>query len=191
MQNESQKPGKRSTPSAMSRCWLPAAVAVLILCGCLSAAPPGNPSSDRLSVETIWAGNQCGCEDRQPRVRWMADRNQLTAALAAAGSKALETRFARYSMDWQQDGLVWIDMGLKPSGGYALSLARPVAALAAGVAVITVQWRHPRPGSVVTQQLTAPCLLVRLERGKFHSIKIEDETGRERAGLQINRHEDS
>jgi hypothetical protein len=184
MQNALQKPGRRSTPSAMARCWLPAAVAVLVICGCLSAAPPGDPSNGRLSVETIWTGNQCGCEDRQPQVRWVTDRNQLTAALAAARSKALETRFARYSMDWQRNGLVWIDMGLKPSGGYALSLARPAATLSADVAVITVRWRQPRPGSVVTQQLTAPCLLVRLERGKFHSIKIEDEAGRERAGLQ-------
>lgn len=187
MQNELQKPGKRSNRSNMSRCWLPAAVAVLILCGCHSAASPGDPSGGRLSVETIWAGKQCGCEDRQPRVRWITDRNQLTAALAAAGSKALENRFARYSMDWQRDGLVWIDMGLKPSGGYALSLARPVAALSADTAVITVRWRQPRPGSVVTQQLTAPCLLVRLERGKFHTIKIKDDTGRERAGLQMKR----
>jgi hypothetical protein len=187
MQNAFHTPGKRSTPSTRTRRWLPAAVAVLILCGCLSAAPPRDPPSGRLAVETIWAGNQCGCENRQPQVRWLTDPNQLADALADAGSNALESRLAQYSMDWKRNGLVWIDMGLKPSGGYALSLAGPAATLSADMAVITVRWRQPRPGSVVTQQLTAPCLLVRLERGKFQAIKIEDETGRERVVLRMSR----
>jgi hypothetical protein len=187
MQNEFLKPGKSATPSAMTRDRFATAVVVLILCGCLSAAPSGEPSNRRLSVETIWAGTQCGCEDRQPRVRWVTDRNQLTAALAAAGSRALNNRLAQYSMDWRRNGLVWIDMGLKPTGGYALSLAGPAATLSADVAVITVRWRQPRSGSIVTQQLTAPCLLVRMERGDVHTIRIEDEDGRKRADLQINR----
>jgi hypothetical protein len=188
MQTEFQKSRKSFAPFAFRQCWLPAAAAAaaLILWSCIATPPPGDPISHRLRIDTIWAGRQCGCEARQPQVRWVTDPDQLTAAMAAAVSSDLKMQVARHPVDWKQEGMVWIDMGLKPSGGYALSLAAPTAAVSAGVAVITVRWRHPRPGSVVTQQLTSPCLVLKLPQSNFHTIEIEDESGRVHASVEVN-----
>jgi hypothetical protein len=186
MQIEFQKPKKRSAPSALIHSWLAAAAATLVLWSCLAASPSGDPSGSQLPIATIWAGSQCGCEARRPQVRWVTNRDQLAAAVAAVKSTALETQVARQPVNWQREGLVWIDMGLKPSGGYALRLDAPTATVSAGVAVITVLWRQPRPGSVVTQQLTSPCLLIRLARDNFHTIQINDEAGRVRVTLEVN-----
>ena len=175
MQTEFQKSRKSLAPFALKQCWLPAAATALILWSCLATRPPGDPDTHRLPVEMIWAGRQCGCEAHQPRVRWMTDPDQFAAAMADAKSSDLKMQVARHPVDWKQEGLVWIDMGLKPSGGYALSLAAPTAAVSAEVAVITVRWRQPRPGSVVTQQLTSPCLVLTLPQSNFHTIEIEDE----------------
>lgn len=186
MQTKIKKSAIRSGTTTFTRYWLPAVAAALILWSCLATSPPGNPEIRPLPIRTIWAGSQCGCEARQPLIRWVTDQSQLTAAMAAAGSKALEAQLARHPMDWTRRGIVWICMGLKPSGGYALSLAAPVANVSAGVAMITVRWRQPRPGSVVTQQLTSPCLLLSLARDGFHTLQINDEAGRVRASLEMN-----
>jgi hypothetical protein len=186
MQSKIQKSENRSALPALFRYWLPAVVAALVIGSCIAASPPDTPSNRQLPMDTIWAGRQCGCEARQPRVRWVTDRDQLAAAVAAAKSTDLETQVTQHPVDWKRDGIVWLDMGLKPSGGYALSLAAPAATVTAGIAVITVKWRQPRPESVVTQQLTSPCLLIRLARDHFHTIRIKDETGRVRAGLEVN-----
>ena len=183
MQTESQK---RTALSAWMRHWLPAAAATLILWNCLAASPPAGPELRRLPVETIWAHNQCGCEAREPLVRWLTDRSQLAAAVAASGSPELRARVARHPVDWKRRGIVWICMGLKPSGGYALSLADSSVMISGRVAVITVHWRQPRPGSVVTQQLTSPCLLLSMAREGFHTIQIKDDAGRVRASVEID-----
>jgi hypothetical protein len=186
MQTGFQNPEKRSSFSIWMQYWLGAAVATLTLWNCLAAVPPAGPENRRLPVDTIWAGIQCGCEAREPLVRWLADQNQLTAAVAATGSAALQSQLARHPVDWTRHGILWIYMGLKPSGGYALSLAGSSATVTEGVVTITVQWRQPRPGSVVTQQLTSPCLLLSMVREGFHTIQIKDEAGQVRASLKTD-----
>jgi hypothetical protein len=186
MQTGFQNSEKRCSFSTWMRYWLAAAAATLTLWNCLAASPPAVPESRRLPIDTIWAGIQCGCEEREPLVRWLADQNQLAAAMAATGSAALQSRLVRHPVDWTRHGILWICMGLKPSGGYALSLAESSATVTEGVAAITVHWRQPRPGSVVTQQLTSPCLLLSVAREGFHTIQIKDEAGRVRANLEID-----
>lgn len=186
MQTEFQKSKKRFPPSVRMRHWLPAIAAALSLWSCLAASRSGNPGSHQLPVEAFWAGSRSGYEARQPLVRWVTDQKHLEAAVAAAKSAALANHAAQHPVDWERYGLVWVYMGLKPSGGYALSLAAPAATISAGVAVITVRWRQPGPGSVVTQQLTSPCLILKLARDKFHIIQINDEAGRVRVSLELD-----
>jgi hypothetical protein len=181
-----QENQKTPYPSARVRCWLPAAVVAIVLWSCLAETRPASPQNHRLPIETIWSGSRCGCERRQPRVRWLTNPDQLAKAVAAVKSTAPGTPVFSTPMNWMRDGLVWIDMGLKPTGGYALSLAAPEAIVSAGVAVIKIRWRQPRPGGVVTQQLTSPCLLLRLAQDSFTTIQISDETGRIRAALDVS-----
>jgi hypothetical protein len=187
MQNDLHTTRKSHTLAALVRGWLPAAAAVLFLCNCLATHPPGDRKIHQIPIATVWVGSQCGCETRQARVRWVTDPDRLAAAMAAAESAVLRDQVPHRPMDWGHNGLVWIDMGLKPTGGYALRLAAPSASISSGVAVITVRWRQPRPGSIVTQQLTSPCLILKLARGNLHTIKIEDESGRVHARVKTNR----
>jgi hypothetical protein len=186
MQTEFHRTKINYTPWVFIRRWLPAAVAALFLCNCLASKPPGDRKAHHLSIETLWGGSQCGCVAPQARVRWVTGPDQLSAAMAAAESSALRIQMAHLSMDWKHNGLIWIDMGLKPTGGYALSLAAPSARISSGVVVITVRWRQPRPGSIVTQQLTSPCLILKLAQENFHIIEIKDESGRVHARVEAN-----
>jgi hypothetical protein len=186
MQTKFRKTVTGAPSAAWMRYRLPAVAAVLVLWGCLAASPPVDSNRHHLPIEAFWTDSRCGCEARQPVLRWLTDPARLDAAAAAVRSPALKTRIAQHPVDWKRFGLVWIDMGLKPSGGYALNIAESSATVSEGVATIIVRWRQPKPGSVVTQQLTSPCLLVTLARGNFHTIQIRDEAGRVRARLELD-----
>ena len=152
-----------------------------VLGGCTIGSAPAGQRTLELPVEEIWADSQCGYAGGRPMVTWMADQNQFKALASGVPSGDLKAMAAPGRVDWDRVGLVWIAMGIKPSGGYALELAGKKATVSHGVAVITVRWRQPGPGSVVTQQLTSPCLMLKLPKGNFSAIEIKDETGQVRA----------
>lgn len=159
--------------------------AALIISGCMAAAATDAPNSDGLPVEKIWQGSQCGCQASQPVAVWVADQNNLEALAQNYRLHALEAVMAQRRPDWNREALVLIHMGLKPTGGFALELAEPVAPVYRDTAVITLQWRHPGPGSIVTQQITSPCLVLKLAKGTYGAIEIRDETGRVRVRLSL------
>jgi hypothetical protein len=76
-------------------------------------------------------------------------------------------------------------MGQKPTGGYGLELAEPHATLSDGEALIRLRWIEPAPGSIVTQILTSPCLIISLPKGAYEKITITDENGDVRETISL------
>lgn len=70
-----------------------------------------------------------------------------------------------------------IDMGERPSAGYALALQRAIQAQ--GVLTIYVDWQEPSPNTMTAQVMTHPCLVVRLPPD-VEKIRVVDQTGRTR-----------
>ena len=163
---------------------LPVAAAMLTLYGCTAAAP-ADPGIQKLPVETLWAANQSNHATSQPLALWVTDSDQLTALARSNPVRAAAAILGQRQVDWRREGVVWLYMGQKTSGGYALSLGAPQAHISHGTAVITVHWREPSPGAIVTQQLTSPCLVLKLPRGNYGEIAIQDESGRLRARAAV------
>lgn len=69
---------------------------------------------------------------------------------------------ARPEVDFSRTMLIVVGLGTRRSGGYAARISR-VAEGADGVAV-TVEEVMPGPGCIVTQALTAPVIVVSVER---------------------------
>lgn len=70
-----------------------------------------------------------------------------------------------------------IDMGERPSAGYALALQRAIQAR--GVLTIYVDWQEPPPNTMTAQVMTHPCLVVHLPPD-VEKIRVLDQTGRTR-----------
>jgi hypothetical protein len=164
---------------------LPFATAALCLCGCTAAAP-ANQGVAKLPVETLWAANQSGYAAAQPQTLYVSDAERLNALARANPNRAATAMLGQRRVDWRREAVVWLYMGHKTSGGYGLRLASPEAIVSHGIAVITVHWREPSPGALVTQQLTSPCLVLKLPKGNYDKIEIKDEISRVRTRLVLS-----
>jgi hypothetical protein len=91
---------------------------------------------------------------------WQAGRN-----LALAGSESLPQ--APYAL---------VEMGLRPTGGYGLAVAR-AAVLRGETVVLSATFVSPAPGGIRTQALSSPCVLVQLPAGRYAFVEVRDQTG--------------
>jgi hypothetical protein len=161
-------------------------VASFFLFGCTGVASTAGQDNSNLPVETLWAGSQSSHTTAQSLALYVSDPVRLNALIRANPNRAAMPILEHRRVDWRREAVVWLFMGRRNSGGYALSLASPVAIVSHGVAVIKVQWREPRPGAMVTQQLTSPCLVLILSKGNYEKIEIQDETGGVRTRLVLS-----
>jgi hypothetical protein len=92
-------------------------------------------------------------------------------------------------VNFAREGVLWIGMGQKPTGGYRLDPAESGLEIRADTATLRVAWSTPPPDAVLAQVITHPCLLLALPKGGYSRIRIVDLSGRER--LEISSHEAS
>jgi hypothetical protein len=102
--------------------------------------------------------------DPQAVLDWQAARG-----VTLAGSESLAQ--APYAL---------IDMGVRPTGGYGLAVAR-AAVLRGERVTLSATFVSPPPGSISTQALSSPCVLVQLPRGRYGEVEVLDQTGAVRA----------
>ena len=114
-------------------------------------------SGDEDARVTLLAGPQAVLD-------WQAGRN-----LALAGGESLAQ--APYAL---------VEMGLRPTGGYGLAVAR-AAELRGETVVLSATFVSPAPGSLRTQALSSPCVLVQLPPGRYAAVEVRDPTGEIRA----------
>ncbi len=153
----------------------------VVLIGC--AATSDIPAQQSVPVTELFSSRNCRTPAKEFQARWIDDPGQIASIPgwpipAAPGSNGPS------QWDPQEESRLWIHMGQKPTGGYSLHLARPEAKIENGIAKITVQVRQPPPDAFVTQVITSPCLVLKIGKGKFHTIQIQDQKGDIRATIK-------
>jgi hypothetical protein len=129
-----------------------------------------------IAVEVLYRDQQCS--GVQAQARWI-DSPQAYQSLFEELRKTYIGGQGNQPppVDLSADGVLLVAMGQKNTGGYAVDLADNEAVVEAGVLNISVQWREPRRGMMVTQALTSPCMLLRIPRVMFERIEIKDQSG--------------
>lgn len=94
---------------------------------------------------------------------------QSARGIALAGSESLAQ--APYAV---------IEMGARPTGGYGLAVAR-AAKLRGEQLTVQATFVSPAPGSLRTQALSSPCVLLQLPAGRYSTIEVQDPAGAVRA----------
>jgi hypothetical protein len=153
---------------------------LLAILWCLMVAGYGLPTgcrpvAHRIPVSVIYSGVHCGAGQQAFRATWIGHPDGVAQQGAVTGIQ----------WDPEKEGVLWLEMGVKPTGGYALELDDPEATVTGGAAVVTVRWRTPPPDGFVTQALTAPCLVLKLPKVDLEAIHIQDQDGALRAKVQV------
>ena len=146
---------------------------VVALAGCAGAADLFSAQAP-IQVREVARSLYCnsGAEDTQaqllPDAQAVLDW-QAARGIVLAGSESLAQ--APYAV---------VEMGLRPTGGYSLAVAT-AAKLVGERVVLHATFFSPAPGSLRTQALSSPCVLVQLPAGRYAGVEVRDPTGAVRA----------
>lgn len=149
--------------------------AALALAGCSSfRAEKLFSSYANIEVREVGRSLQCNGAGQGPAVAILPDLQAVMAWQAARG-----VQLAPPESLLQAPHAV-VEMGLKPTGGHGLAVAR-AAVLRGELLLLQATFVAPAPGAIVTQATSSPCVLVELPAGRYSSAEVKDQAGQIRA----------
>ena len=167
-----------------SVCVLGLMVVILGLSGC-SGSQNNLVGSGTISVAVLLNTIQSPLPGSVADAVWITDPQKLNSAVAEQIHNA-DPSHKRETALWNDgDGILIIQMGQQPTGGYELTLASTTATVNRGVAIVSVEWHRPKVGAIVPQVISSPCLILKMPRQGLKSIDIIDQEGHLRARAAV------
>ncbi len=149
--------------------------------GCV-AQVGGTQEAGRLPLRILYQDSICG---GSPAAVLVTGSGQLQHIVSDAQRHMIGRTSPVPTVDFAAVNVVCIRMGRKPTGGYGIELAEPQARLENGAALIRLRWIEPPPGTVSTQALTSPCLVIELPKGAYRKIVITDDSGNIKGEISV------
>ncbi|MGB1561442.1 MAG: protease complex subunit PrcB family protein [Sinimarinibacterium flocculans] len=145
---------------------------LLLLTACAMRGWMGG--GDAIRVTEAGRAQLCSAEDENPRVRIFDSAAavidwQERTGIRLAEFKALER--GRYAL---------VEMGQRYTGGYGLAVSREARVVGDSLQLVATFF-SPKPGSMRTQMITSPCVLVHLTEGNYVGVEVFDQDGQRRA----------
>ena len=153
-------------------------------CGIL---PQSTVDAGAPSVRVLYQSTHCGQTATQPSGKWINDPaayERLYGRLRSGDIGASKRHPP--PVNFTREGVLWIGMGQKPTGGYSIDPAESGLEIRADTATLRVAWSTPPPDAVLAQVITRPCLLLALPKGGYSRIRVVDLSGRERLEIVIH-----
>lgn len=127
-----------------------------------------------LRVVEIATSTQCG---ENAGVTIFISRDELKKA-----GHHIQLRLAEANIDWENNRVLQVNMGLKPNSGYHLDFPGG-ARIKKRVLIIPVHWETPQPGGMYAQRMVSPCLMLSIPRQGYQAIQIVGRAGELRWSL--------
>ncbi|BDG03794.1 protease complex subunit PrcB family protein [Anaeromyxobacter oryzae] len=134
----------------------------------------GDCGDRRVPVAAVRGGSQCPGAGKGPSATLVTSPEAWREVFP---SPLLDGEAPAPPVDFGKDAVIVVAMGERPTGGWAVELARNEAAVKDGVVLVQVSFRGPAKDALVTQALTRPCLAVKVPRDGIRAVKVADEKG--------------
>ena len=159
-------------------------VIMLCLSGC-SGSQNNIVGSGTIPVAVLLNTTQSPLPGSVADAVWITDPQKLNSAVAEQIYKADPSQNRQTALWSHGDGILIIQMGQQPTGGYELTLASTTATVTRGVAIVSVEWHRPKVGAIVPQVISSPCLILKMPRQGLKSIDVIDQEGHLRARADV------
>lgn len=103
----------------------------------------------------------------------MEELERLYAGFSALQLSAAATPVPE--IDFDHHRVLLVEMGQKPTGGYAVHLNPDSPDASTDTALVNLQWKEPEPSSVVPQVITSPFILLKMEKGNYTAVRVMDQ----------------
>jgi hypothetical protein len=129
---------------------------------------------DATEVREVGRSQLCTAENENARV-WIFD----SPAAVIDWQERTGIRLAEFK-DLERGRHALIEMGQRHSGGYGLAVSRE-ARVSGDRLQVYATFFSPGAGSMRTQMITSPCVLVHLPEGPYVGVEVYDQRGERRA----------
>ena len=140
-----------------------------------------NPSN----AELLLKGTYGIRTDEEPAATWIKDQATLDAFIqklnVRQGGKSMEMP----QIDFTKFGVLLLEMGQKPSGGYAINFDPSKTKTTNNQLEIHLDWGVPAQGMSVTQAVTSPFILLKAKYTNISSILVLGQNNRSRFEVPI------
>jgi hypothetical protein len=156
------------------------------LSACQAGGIPPRDGEQEPEIISLAAGTHCGHGSREPAARWLDTADAWQAAYRRMNRQVLGPDSPPpQPPDFTRYGILQVFMGQQSTGGYRLRLLQPQLGHTPAGASVRVEWLPPPPGTLSTQVLTSPCLVLAVPRGAYRSLRVTDQRGRTRAVAEL------
>ncbi len=147
---------------------------VLGMASVLSACGLFKTQGDATEVKEVGRSQLCSAEDEEARVRIFDSPAAVSDWQERTGIQLAE--FA----DLERGRYALIEMGQRHTGGFGIAVSRE-GSVAGNTLRVYATFFSPGEGSMRTQMITSPCVLVQLPDGPYVGVDVYDQTGSLRA----------
>jgi hypothetical protein len=105
---------------------------------------------------------------------WITDRMALEEVYSALNKRQLKNDETLADMDFEAYGVLFLEMGQQQTGGYTIDFVPSLSRVVNGQAVIKILWNTPNEGAYVTQAMTSPFMLLKINLAGITSIRVVD-----------------
>jgi hypothetical protein len=170
----------------MTRMAIIAGTAALLLCACSDPSAGNGKSQLTLPVRTLYNGLHCGRVESSPSLIVVSDPAALDQVMTQITSTTIDAnRLSSLDVSFDQETVLLIAMGQRPTAGHGLALGASTASVRDGAVTVPVIWQKPTSGAVTAQIVTSPCLLIAIGRGPYSFIHILDQNDQVRLRTSI------
>ena len=145
---------------------------------------PQSHNQASMPLEILHSTSQCGSVSEN---QWITSQEGFARLYQATRRTVISPTISQSpEVDFEKHGVLLLTMGQQRTGGYAIKLAGRELVMEGPVAVVRINWQEPRPGMMVTQALTNPCVFIKVPRGSYHTLRVVDQRNTVRAEFSVN-----
>ena len=134
-----------------------------------SAGDSSNP------VELLRSGVYGSRTLQDSSATWITNRTVLEHVYSALNKRYLKGGVALPDIDFDTYGVLFLEMGQRPTGGYSIEFTPSQSRVVDKQAVIIISWNTPEEGVFLTQAVTSPFILLKFRRVHITSIAVLDQ----------------
>ena len=127
-------------------------------------------SHQSINVKSLFSSNNCAIKQQQLTV--LDSQQALDTLLAGIPRRFSETAPPTVDADFQQQNLILLALGQKPSLGYAIQLKQHDARIKDDTLYLPVDILEPSQNSFQAQVITSPCAVFSIPKTDFKRVKL-------------------
>ena len=156
------------------------------LTACAASRNGGTTGISSLPAAVLKTGQYCAPASDSWKATWISSPGALRSKIAQCGANRVGAAAGSVpEIDYSRYGVLVVEMGRRRSGGYGFDPERVTVRVTGRTAVVGLGIRQPAEDALVTQELTAPWIMIQTPRGEYRNIRVVDQHARPLTEIEL------